>query len=206
MNSGNRKLPVINIAGAEFYVDAVESVLIDTRDKNNTITPMDMLVLDDHTEMLFDKQTRNCKKDNWAVGNSERYAYVWLHPFEVYDIEGAKIRLGHEGTLIPKNLPVIDIEGVKFLWDDQRTRLLQRDNPYNQIHKSSMDLKGGVMGIYFDTQKKVVPFPHEIESHRANGRLPQHIRFVPAAEINQKVQLAKNAVNRPLPRKKGIRI
>lgn len=206
MENGNRKLPVIDIAGAEFYVDAVKSVLIDTKDRNNVIRPLDMLVLDTHIEMLFDKVTRNAKWNNWRDMDNERYEYVWLRHLEVYDTEGAKIRLGRESALIPKNLPVIDVEGVKFLCDGQHTRLLQQDNPYNQIHKNDMVSKEGIMGFYFDTQKNVVPFPHELESVKSNGQLPSHIRFVPASEINRKVTQAENNIDCELPKSKGPRL
>lgn len=203
----NRKLPVIDILpGATFYVDAVKQLLIDTENPNNTISPMEMLSLEDHSEFVFDKQTRNLKPGNWMETDNHRYVLVWLRPLEVYDIEGAKIRDVQEGSLIQKNLPEINIEGVKFLWDRQHTLLLQKDNPYNQIHKSTMDMRGGIMGIYFDKHKKIVPFPHEINSRQPDEKLPLHIRFVPSSEINQKIRLAEAKLKHPTPKRKGMQI
>lgn len=203
----DRKLPVIDILpGATFYVDALKQLLIDTQNRTNTISPLEMLQLEDHYECVFDKQTRNLKLDNWRAIDDQRYVYVWLRPLEVYDIEGAKIRQGHEDILIPKNLPVIDIEGVKFIWDRGRTLLLQKENPYNQIHKSTLDMRGGEMGIYFDRLKKLVPFPHEINARRTDEKLPPHIRFIPVSEINQKIRLAEAKLKHPAPKRKGMRV
>lgn len=203
----SRKLPVVDLLpGATFYVDALKQLLIDTQDSTNTISPLEMLQLEDHYECVFDKQTRNLKQGNWRENDNERYVYVWLRPLEVYDVEGAKIRLGHEDILIPKNLPVIDIEGVKFVWDLERTLLLQKENPYNQIHKSTMDMRGSTMGIYFDKHKKLVPFPHEINARQADEKLPPHIRFVSASEINQKIRLAEAKLKHQAPKRKGMRV
>lgn len=200
-----RKLPVIDIAGVEFYVDAERYVLTDTQNSNNIITGLDMLWADDHFELLFDKQRRNIKPENWDERDGDRYEYVWLRPLEVYDREGADILLGHEGQLIPDDLPVIDIEGIGFLWDGAHTRLLQKDMPYNQITKNDMQRHDEGIGFYFDTERKVVPFPHELEQLRKAGNLPAHIRFVHQQDIvrkiNEQEQLKQEQTNR-----KGCRI
>lgn len=206
MEQEERKLPVIDIAGAGFYVDAIHMVLIDTNDKDNIIHMMDLLDVGDHFEMLFDKVTRNVKKNDWRIWDNDRYEYVWLRPFEVYDIEGAKIRLGHENKLIPEKFPVIDVDGVKFLWDKQHTRLLQQDNTFNHINKNDMQFNKGIIGFYFDRQRKVVPFSHELEILKVNGKLPPHIRFVPSSEITEKVRKAEKAVDREPPRNKGMKV
>ncbi|WLD24314.1 hypothetical protein NU10_02620 [Flavobacterium dauae] len=202
----NRKLPIVEIVpGVRFYADAVNQLLIDTENSTNTISPLEMLPLEDHYECVFDLHTRNIKKDNWRETDNRRHVYVWLHPLEVYDSEGAKIRDAREGSLLKKNLPVIDIDGVKFLFDRSKTLLLQKDNPYNRIHKSTMDIRGGEMGLYFDRQKKVVPFPHEIEALHAQGGLPSHIRFVAVSEINRKINQAEKSVKPQIPKRKGMR-
>lgn len=182
-----RKLPVIEIAGAEFYVDGKNGILIDTCDQNNIITPFDMCWADDHYEMLFDKEKRNSKTGDWFEWESERHEYIWLRPLEVYDPEGAMAKLGHEAQLIPKNLPVIEIEGVQFLWDRTNTRLLQKDMPYNQITKNDMQVYAAGTGCYFDTEKKWVLFPHEVEQLLSAGNRPQHIRFVHQEDIVQRI-------------------
>ena len=205
MEQEERKLPVIDIAGAGFYVDAIHMVLIDTNDKDNIIHMMELLDVGDHFEMLFDKVTRNVKND-WRIWDNDRYEYVWIRPFEVYDIEGARMRFGHESKLISKELPVIDVDGVKFLWDKQHTRLLQQDNTFNHINKNDMQSNKGIIGFYFDRRRKVVPFPHEVEALKVNGKLPSHIRFVPTSEITEKVRKAKKAVDRASPRNKGIKL
>src|SRR5690606_2154266 len=135
----NRKLPVIEIVqGAEFYVDAVNSELTDTRNPNNKIHLLDMIILSDHLELLFDKKIRNVKTGSWDAGDDDRYAYVWLRPMPVYDVEGAKILVAKDVQQLPENLPVINIDGTRFLWHRQGTELLQEDNPFNQIHKCTM--------------------------------------------------------------------
>src|SRR3546814_555828 len=152
IEDNRRELPAIDIAGVEFYVDAVRQLLIDTANVENTISTLDMMMLDDHMELLFDKETRNIKEGNWTERDDERYDYVWLRPLEVYDTEGAEILLGHEGQLIPKDMPVIDVEGVPFLWDKSTSRLLQQDIPWNQVSKSDMQQHDDGVGFYFDTQ------------------------------------------------------
>lgn len=206
----NRNLPLVALfPGTTFYADAVHQVLIDTEDKNNTISVLEMVRLEDHYEFLFDCRTRNLKKDDWRKNNSEQQVYVWLRPLEVYDVEGAKIRDSKE-ILNPfaagKKLPEIDLAGVQFLWDREHTALLQKDNPYNQILPCSMDMRGEVAGIYFDKQKKVVPFPHEIHARSTKERLSSEIIFIPLAEINKKIMIAEKPFNRLVPKRTGKRI
>lgn len=203
----NRKLPVIEIVpGAAFYVDAVNSELTDTRNPNNKIHLLDMIILSDHLELLFDKKIRNVKKGRWNKDNGKRYEYLWLRPLPVYDVEGAKVLVAKDVQHLPKNLPEIDIDGTRFLWHRALSELLQADNPFNQIHKCTMDMRKGEMGVYFDREKKVVPFPQEIEGLLIDGQLPPHIRFVPASEINQKIRRAEAALNHPAPKRKGMRV
>lgn len=206
MKQKERNLPEVDVGGIPFYADALRGMLIDKENKDNTLSTTDMLRLEDHYEFVFDKQTRSLKPHNWGDVLNERYAYVWLRHLEVYDIEGASIRLGHEGSLMPENLPAIDMDGTEFLWDRQRTRLLQKDNPYNQIHKCSFDVRGGEMGIYFDRNRKVVVFPHEMEKLQQNDRLSTDIRFIPAAEINKKIKLSEAKQKRSFPKRKGMRV
>src|SRR5690606_17397755 len=62
----NTKLPIVEIVpGVRFYADAVNQLLIDTENSTNTISPLEMLPLEDHYECVFDLHTRNIKKDNW---------------------------------------------------------------------------------------------------------------------------------------------
>lgn len=189
MKQENKKLPTLSLAGAEFYVDATQGLLTDTQNRENRIHIYEMLGLDDHFEMVFDKQIRNLKETDWNYTDQERYEYIWLRDLGVYDPDGANKNLTKEDILFLKDLPVIDIEGVKFLWNEQSSRLLQEDNPWNVIAKNDMTQREGIMGCYFDTQKKWVPFSHELPSDIRV--LPAHISFVPTSEINQKILLAQ---------------
>ncbi|MBT2621887.1 hypothetical protein [Chryseobacterium sp. ISL-6] len=204
MNKENRKLPTINLAGAEFYVDATCGLLTDTLNGANSIHIYEMLMLDSHFEMVFDKHTRNLKESDWTNIEDERYAYLWLRPLGVYDPDGAKEKLTEEDLHFLKNLPVIDIEGVNFLWEKQTGHLFQQENPWNMIAKNDAVQSEGVTGFYFDTNKKVVPFPHELPS--AKGMLPAHISFIPVSKINQKILLAgQQKTNQAVSRNKGKR-
>lgn len=205
MKQEKRTLPEVTIEGIPFYADAIREVLIDKENPDNTISTAAMLPQEDHYEFVLDKETRTLKPHNWGDLLNERYAYVWIRPLEVYDSEGAKIRIGQEDGLIPKNLPAIDIDGTKFLWDRENTRLLQKDNPYNQIHKCSFDVRSGDMGIYFDRKRKMVLFPQETQQFDYNGALPKDIRFVSAAEINRKINRAENPAKREVHKKKRMR-
>src|SRR5690606_2272197 len=133
-----------------------------------------------------DKKLRNVKIGSWDAGDDDRYAYVWLRPMPVYDEEGAKILVAKDVQQLPENLPVINIDGTRFLWHRQGTELLQEDNPFNQIHKCTMDIRKREMGVDFDREKKIVPFPHEIDRLQIDGELPSHIRFVSTSEIDRK--------------------
>lgn len=206
MEDQKRKLPIINIAGTEFYVDAVNMELTDTKDPENIIHSMDMLILDDHLEMLFDKRTRNVKSGDWSEGDNARYEYIWLRHFEFYDIEGARIRSGQGGRLYPENLVPIELEGTKFYWDRENKRLMDQDNPYNQVQKNDMVLKDGKMGFYFDGQRKLVPFPHELERLKSNHRLPPYIRFVTAEEIIKKIADVKCTISSEPQKSKGRKL
>lgn len=205
MNQENRKLPTIDLAGAEFYVDAKSNVLIDTRNSSNTIHPHEALVLEDHFEIVFDKQTRNLKESDWTNIDDDRYAYIWLRPLGVYDPEGAKEKRSADDLERLASLPTIDIEGTKFLWEDRTSLLLQKDNPWNTISRNDLELRNGVAGIYFDKEKKVVPFPHEMPSDKTI--IPNHISFVLFSEINKEVLRAKQQKPQHNPsQKKGRKI
>ena len=190
MDKQSRNLPEVNIGGATFFADALRGVLVDKDNKDNLIYTGDMLRLDDHFEFVFDKHNRCLTNSNDGLEH-DQFAYIWLRPLEVYDVEGAKMRLDNEEVSIPRNLPIIKIEGTAFLWDKCRTRLLQKDNPYNQIHKCSLDIHQGELGIYFDKRQKVVVFPQERKRFEQNGGLPEHIRFIPSAIINRKIRQAE---------------
>ncbi|UIR57843.1 hypothetical protein LZQ00_08475 [Sphingobacterium sp. SRCM116780] len=198
-----RILPTIEIAGAYFYVDSLHDILIDTADKNNTIHVLEMMVLEDHYEMLFDKVNRNLKEYNWLERDDNRYEYIWLHPLEIYDPEGAKIALERSNVNLER-FPVIDIAGIPFLWNQQRSCLMLCENPFNRIHKCSYTTSdNGTWGIYIDTDKKVLPFPYELEALKSkNGNLPAHIKFVDISQINNQINAMKNKQAIPLKRKK----
>lgn len=189
MNQENRKLPTVNLAGTEFYVDASQGMLIDTLNSSNHFHIYEMLRLDDHFEMVFDKKTRNLKEGNWTDISGERYEYIWLRPLGVYDPEGAKKCLTDEDLLFLKSLPGVDVEGVKFLWEEESGLLFQEGNPWNIIAKNDAVQRDTVMGFYFDKEKSLVPFPNEIPSDKA--KLPPSITFVPLSEINLKIRKAQ---------------
>src|SRR5690606_19362419 len=109
-----RRLPVIDIAGVEFYVDAEQGLLIDTANNANTISKQEMLWTDDHLEFLFDKEARNISSGSWNEREHGRHEYVWLRYLEYYDPEGATKLLGLHRPQLPQTLPVIDIEGTAF--------------------------------------------------------------------------------------------
>ena len=206
----NRILPVVELfPGTTFYVDAINGILIDTENKDNTLSTGEMMSLEDHFEFLYDKKNRNIKWDDWRAPRGERYIYLWIRPLEVYDIEGARLRDAQDSPSTSKknkDLPEVDIGGTKFFWDDYNTVLKQKDNPYNRIYRCSMDKRGNVWGLYFDTQKKLSLFPHEIPSYDPTEKLPSHITFIPETEINKKLQKAINDITRKVSKGKGKRL
>jgi hypothetical protein len=193
MEELERNLPIISLVeGADFYVDAFNGQLIDTKDKSNIIYEFDMLFLEDHFEMLFDKSARKVKETGWewTFGNP-RYPYIWLRRLEVYDPEGAKKSATEEQLLKFKSLPIVEIEGIKFLWDRQQALLRRQDNPWNAVYKNDMGFRSGTEGFYYDTQRNLVPFPHELSL--AKEELPEHIKFVPKSVLLEKIQRAEHA-------------
>lgn len=204
MKDENIKLPTVNLAGAEFYVDATRGLLIDTLNSDNHFHIYEMLRLDDHFEMVFDKKTRNLKESDWIHITDERYEYLWLRPLGIYDPEGAKKCLTEEDLLFLKDLPIIDIEGVKFLWEKESSLLFQQDNPWNVIAKNDMKSQEGKGGFYFDRQKNIVPFPHEMPSDAT--QLPAHIIFIPDSEITQQIQRAQQQTVKNILLKKGRKL
>jgi hypothetical protein len=192
MEELERMLPVINLLeGVDFYVDASKGQLIDTKDKSNIISVFDMLFLEDHFELLFDKSVRNVKESEWTTGN-ESHEYLWLRRLEVYDPEGAKQSATENQLLKFKSFPVIEIEGIKFLWDGEQNLIRQQDNPWNAIYKNDLTFRSGAEGFYFDTQQKLVPFPHELPQEKEG--LPDHIKFVLKSELNVKIQRAEHGM------------
>ncbi|MDR6546521.1 hypothetical protein J2810_002580 [Chryseobacterium rhizosphaerae] len=183
--------------------------MIDTKNKDNTLSTGEMMRLEDHFEFLYDKNNRNIKWDDWTAPRGERYIYLWIRPLEVYDIEGAKLRDAQNSPSTSnkdKDLPEVNIGGTKFLWDTSNTVLKQKDNPYNRIYRCSMDMRCNVWGLYFDTQKKLSLFPHEIPSYAPTEKLPSHILFIPETEINKKILKAENDLTKKFSKRKGNRL
>lgn len=200
------KFPVINIAGVDFYVDAIPQQLIELDNPSNIIKTKDLAWTGSHFEMVFDKESRTAKKPGFfSELYGTQYEYVWLRPLTVYDEEAARVLLEAGKPYLLKDLPVIDIEGVNFMWYRDAFSIQQQSCPWNEITPSDMRLHHDGVGFYFDTRQKVALFPHELERILLSGKLPQHIRFVHQQDIVRKInkqeQLKQEQTNR-----KGYRI
>jgi hypothetical protein len=190
MKEQKRKLPIVDIGGAEFFADAYKGWFIDTLNPENTIHPLSIIMLEDHLELLFDRHTRNIKASNWREWDDDRYKHILLHHVEFYDPEGMELAMKESGKNINRDLPVVEIEGVKFLWDNSLTALRQQDNLWNMIRMNDYSWDGDVHGFYFDVIRKVVPFRHEIPILKPGIRLPIHLKFIPYVRINEGINTA----------------
>lgn len=191
MNQPNRVLPTIELSCDRFYVDAYKQELIDTQKQDNVISIWNMLQLDDHLELVYDKAIRNAKESNWPEAKGDRYDYIWLRPLGFYDNEGAILALREAGRSLLTDLPTVDLAGVPFYWHERYGELAQVDNPWNRIGKGDYTVHEKAWGIYFDTERKVVPYPHELPPIKPCAPLPAHLLFFPWTEVNQKIQQAR---------------
>lgn len=206
MNKYNRELPVTELSGDKFYVDAYNQELIDTQKQDNVIPIWNMLQLDDHLELVYDKSIRNAKESSWPDAKGDRYEYIWLRPFGFYDNIGAMMRMQEAGLSFETDLPKVDLAGVQFYLHESFSGLSQVENRWNRIDKHDFSVYDKVWGIFFDSHKKVVPFPHEIPSLKPGEPLPSYLRFIPRTEIDRKIEMAIKGHNCQQPKKPGHKI
>lgn len=206
MKHPNRELPVTELSGDKFFVDAYKLQLIDTQKQDNVISIWNMLQLGDHLELLYDKAIRNAKESSWSEAKGDRYDYIWLRPLGFYDNEGAIMALQEAGRSLQTDLPKVELAGVPFYWHEQIGELWQVDNPWNRIGKGDYTVHEIAWGIYFDTERKVVPYPHELPVIKPCEPLPTHLRFFPWTEVNEKIQQARIGFVSEPARKPGQKI
>ncbi|SKA33084.1 hypothetical protein SAMN04488128_103764 [Chitinophaga eiseniae] len=203
MKQPSRELPTIELSGAKFFVDAYGQQLIDTQKKDNVISIWNMLFVEDHFELLYDKAIRNVKASNWTEAKGERYEYIWLRPLGFYDNQGAIMGLQEAGRSLPTDsLPRVELAGIPFHWHEQNGELWQVDNPWNRIGKGDYTVHEKDWGIYFDTDRKVVPYPHELPVIKPCEPLPPHLHFFTWVEVSNKIQQAKT-ISVPDPSRKS---
>ncbi|WP_123947329.1 hypothetical protein [Chryseobacterium pennae] len=212
-----RELPVLKLHGladADFFVDALNDVLIDTKNASNQIHLLDMMLFEDHYEFIYDKNLRNVKEDNWGGydKDDDRYAAIWIRPLEVYDIVGSKLYL-EQHPLRVEGLQVISIKGIDYFWDDTTAQFMECENPFNRIHKSDTlySFKTGEPGFYIDTDRKLPLYPHELADtikmmrERKETELPSHIHFVSHHDLSKQIHKQKIGKSQSVTKKRNGR-
>ncbi|MGE8431499.1 hypothetical protein [Chryseobacterium joostei] len=192
-----RKLPVISLVeGADFHVDALNQQLIDTTDHNNIIDVRRMHHREDGLECIYDTAARNLYSGRLdsAMVNQNRYLKIHLHRLEIYDREGAKILWEYEGEPFMKSKMIeVEIEGIKFLYDQDYRLFREKDNPYNVLNRPNMWFnRDGEYGCYFDRKMGCASMYHEVLKFQREGTFPPHIAFLKMPEIIDKVHKALN--------------
>lgn len=172
--------PVIGLAGTNFHVNAYALELSEVSDPENKITVMDMLNLEDHMELLYDRETKNAWQGYIGDAPPQRVQLFWLRPFGAMDPQGmaAKMEELNPGMpLLPENLPVIAIAGRPFFVDDNRKAFRDLANPWNMIFYNDVVQRGGQAGVFLDKVTSTVPFPHEFNVYDPTATVPDHIEF-----------------------------
>ncbi|KXH84851.1 hypothetical protein [Chryseobacterium kwangjuense] len=192
-----KKLPVIKVDhDADFHVDAVNQILIDTQNHSNIIDARRMNHCEDSLEAVFDRYTRNL-----ALGypekfktSPERYLQIYMHRLEIYDREGAKLLWEYEGEPFMRSITVeVAIEGIKYMYDQDYRLFREKDNPYNVLNRPNMWFnRNGEYGCYFDRQLGCAAMVQEGRQFQREGTFPPHFTFLKMSEITQKVRNALN--------------
>lgn len=177
----NREIPIVDIAGVPFYADAFQFVYREVADPTNEIWPYEMLVLEDHYELLFDKK-RKCAHDGEVLsGLSTEVDLVWLRPLMAVDPEGMELAVQYGKCQFREHyqdpLPTINIGGTDFYIDPIRKGFREVENRWNIILFTDV-VPSEQPTIYFDTKVKNVPFPHELETYKSLPQMPANIKLV----------------------------
>jgi hypothetical protein len=188
----NRALPIVDIGGIKFYANAIREEYTEVENTMNSIHVIEMMNFEDHSEFLFDRNTRNVYKGNHnEIPDTADVLYVWLRPISSTDPAGMELLI-HQGKYnwtehYNTPLPVIEIGGTDFYIDLIRDGFRQVDNRWNMILFTDTNHKEP-WTVYFDTNIKNVPFRHEFDIYNPPDKLPDHIRLVPlpsGIEINK---------------------
>src|SRR5690606_12683608 len=89
-----------------------------------------------------------------------------------------------------QELPVMTLAGIEFLSHIHTGGLIQKDNPFNMISKSTIRGDGVTDGFYLDTENKWFVFDRELPDAK-NNSLPTHIVFVQTSEVSDKLIAAE---------------
>jgi len=215
MEQEQRILPIIDIEGVPFYVDATKMEITEVDNAKNRINAFEMLHLEDHLEFKFDKRTKGLFEGRWDVPFDEReVATVWIRPFAAMDPEGMQWLMDQSEPnwqeRYPTDLPTVDFAGTPFYIDAQRKAFRQVENNWNLIPFEFIIEPDG-SHIYFDKNIKNIPFPNEMSKYKEEGLLGHsHIAIVdvPSAfdilnktntSKRSKVEIQSHAHHRLLP-------
>ncbi|MDR6546455.1 hypothetical protein J2810_002514 [Chryseobacterium rhizosphaerae] len=175
-------------------MDAVNQILIDTQNHSNIIDARRLNQGEDSLEAVFDRYTRNLALGNLEKfkAKADRYLYIYMHRLEIYDREGAKLLWAYEGEPFVRSKTVeVEIEGIKYMYDQDYRLFREKDNPYNVLNRPNMWFnRNGEYGCYFDRQLGCAAMVQEVRKFQGEGTFPPHITFLKMSEITQKVRKA----------------
>jgi hypothetical protein len=179
-NTLENSSPIINLAGTDFFVDAYKMELIEVANPANSIHALEMMSLDDHLELFYDKTVKNVFLGRWDLPqDADKVQHYWLRPFGAVDPIGMERGMNESNPdwrkYYPENWPVIEIAGTDFYVDEPRNAFRQVNNCWNLISFKEVEQADGYAGFYLDTRINNVPFPHEFDAKSQKGHLPEHI-------------------------------
>ncbi|PSK90787.1 hypothetical protein [Taibaiella chishuiensis] len=190
-NLEKRTLPQTDIAGTKFLANSITGEFIQVENSENQFSIFDMIIHDNHLEMLFDKSTCRPYEGNWSEApESENLQYVWLRPVSQLDPDGMNIML--EGGLIkweeyyPGELPTVKIHDTLFYIDPERKGFREVENRWNIIPFNDV-VSHDKHGIYYDKRSKNSAFL--INPFDPPKSLPEHIVFAELPPVKEFVQI-----------------